>query len=78
MAVRKTSSSSATPPTVTSPRKATTQQQNTKHTATVVNANAMGPAIGQRQSSEDDEDDDDGEVFNEDKLRTIRDKAAMK
>lgn len=65
--VRRPSSSTASPPTVHSPRKAAVSKQ-------VVNV-AQTTAIS-RQSSEDD--DDDGEEFNEEKLRTIRDKAAIK
>lgn len=68
MAVRKPSSSTGSPPTVTSPRKATVPQKQ------VIPANATVTAISCRSS----EEDDDGEEFNEDKLRTIRDKAAIK
>lgn len=75
--VRKTSSSSmvaaaASPPTATSPRRATSATGSTKSTSTTL-IQSTQPA----DHSSDDEDDD-GEVFSEDKLRTIRDKAAMK
>ena len=68
--VRRNNSSSASPPTVTSPRKAVAQQKTTEP------VNSTATAINRPQSFEDD--DDDGEEFNEEKLRTIRDKAALK
>lgn len=61
--VRKPNPSVSSPPTVSSPRKA----------AASIKTNA---GLNSRRSSEEDEDD--AEEFNEEKLRTIRDKAALK